>query len=246
MASVEIDKHCQKVLAKHFPDSALFDDVAKVSGDDLRAVGFVPERGIITAGFPCQDISIAGKGRGLSGERSGLFWEIVRLLDELHPKWFMLENVPRLLTINGGRDMDTVAEALVECGYGFAYRVLDASNFGVPQRRRRVFIVGHLGDSGRAPAQVLFEPESLSGDLEAGGEEKQETPPATEGSVGTGGPIAFHMTQDPISGPISPCLSANASIGFTHTHTSTLQGGGLKRQLRVGLFFHSYAHVKPR
>lgn len=164
VANVEIDKYCRQILARHFPDAKQFDDIKNVSGDDLRSAGFIPERGIITGGFPCQDISIAGKGAGLSGDRSGLFWEIVRLLEELHPKWFILENVPRLLSINGGRDMATVVKALVDCGYGIAWRVLDAQHFGVPQRRRRVFIVGHLGGTGRTSAEILFEREGGSGD----------------------------------------------------------------------------------
>lgn len=170
VAAVEIDPAARHVLSKNFPDAALFDDVTKVGGDDLRAVGFVPERGIITAGWPCQDISVAGRGAGLAGERSGLFSEIVRLLVDLQPRWFVLENVPRLLTINGGRDMGTVVGALAECGYGVAWRVLDASGFGVPQRRRRVFFVGHFGGTGHSSAEVLFESESVSGDFASGGE----------------------------------------------------------------------------
>lgn len=108
VAAVEIDKYCRGALGRRFPGAALFEDVAKVGGDELRAVGFVPERGIVTGGFPCEDISIAGRGAGLAGERSGMFFHFVRLLDELHPRWFILENVPRLLSVNGGRDMATI------------------------------------------------------------------------------------------------------------------------------------------
>jgi len=183
VANVEIDKYCRQILGRHFPSAKQFDDIKNVSGDDLRSAGFIPERGIITGGFPCQDISIAGKGAGLSGDRSGLFWEIVRLLEELHPKWFILENVPRLLSINGGRDMATVVKALVDCGYGLAWRVLDAQHFGVPQRRRRVFIVGHLGGTGRTSAEILFEREGGSGDSAQGGEaEPQATGGAGDGA----------------------------------------------------------------
>ena len=161
VAAVEIDPAARSVLAKNYPNVALFDDVTKVGGDDLRAVGFVPERGIITAGWPCQDISVARRGEGLNGERSGLFSEVVRILAELQPKWFVLENVPRLLSVNGSRDMGTVIGALAECGYGLAWRVFDAQYFGVAQRRRRIFFVGHLGDTGTASAEVLFEPEGM-------------------------------------------------------------------------------------
>jgi DNA (cytosine-5)-methyltransferase 1 len=155
VASVEIDKNCQNILARHFPESRIFSDVTKVKGSDLLDAGFEPSSGIITGGFPCQDLSVAGKRAGLAGSRSGLFWEICRLLDETRTQTFILENVPGLLSSNNGRDMAVVIEALVERGYRIAWRVLDAQYFGVPQRRRRVFIVGCLGDSGRAPEEIL-------------------------------------------------------------------------------------------
>ena len=201
VAAVEIDPAARSVFSKHFPDVALFNDVKEVGGDDLRATGFIPERGIITAGWPCQDISRAGREGGLSGDRSGLFFEVMRLLVELRPKWFVLENVPRLLTINGGRDMGTVVGSLADSGYGFAYRVLDASGFGTPQKRRRVFFVGHLGDDrGTASAQVLFDSESVRGSAPQDGET---------------GP---HDCPDSGSGNEEGCWSA--------VTTSTLQGGG--------------------
>jgi DNA (cytosine-5)-methyltransferase 1 len=155
VASVEIDKKAQDVLRRHFPDSTIFGDITGVTGEQLRAAGFEPEHGIITGGFPCQDLSVAGKRAGLEGSRSGLFWEICRILDETRAQNFILENVPGLLSSNGGRDMAVVLEALVQRGYSIAWRVLDAQYFGVPQRRRRVFIVGNLGNSGRSPEEIL-------------------------------------------------------------------------------------------
>ena len=170
VATVEIDTAAAAVSARHFPNAHQFDDVTKVTGDDLRAVGFVPERGVITAGWPCQDLSIAGRRAGLEGERSGLWWEVVRILDECHPLWFVGENVPGLLSSNNGADMGAVVGALGELGYGVAYRILDAQHFGVPQRRRRVFFVGHFGVPWSASAEVLFELESSGGDSAAGSE----------------------------------------------------------------------------
>jgi DNA (cytosine-5)-methyltransferase 1 len=170
VATVEIDKPAATVSARHFPHAQQFDDVTKVSGDDLRAVGFVPDRGVITAGWPCQDLSVAGRREGLAGARSGLWWEVVRLLQETRSRWFVGENVPGLLSSNGGRDMGAVVGALGDLGYGFAYRVLDAQHFGVPQRRRRVFFVGHLGEPFARAAEVLFECESGAGDSAAGSE----------------------------------------------------------------------------
>lgn len=154
----EIDPFAQRVYAERFPDVRQLGDVTKIMDP-------VPVD-LITAGFPCQDLSIAGKRKGLVGERSGLFWEIVRIAGRLRPRWLLLENVPGLLSSHKGRDFETVLAALDELGYGVAWRVLDAQFFGVPQRRRRVFIVGHLG--AECPAEVLFEPEGVPGDSQKG------------------------------------------------------------------------------
>lgn len=182
VATVEIDKPAAQVSARHFPHAHQFDDVTKVTGDDLTAVGFVPGRGIITAGWPCQDLSVAGRRAGLAGARSGLWWEVVRILSETGSRWFVGENVPGLLSSNGGEDMGAVVGALGDLGYGFAYRVLDAQWFGVPQRRRRVFFVGHFGEPWSAPAEVLFERESGDGDFAEGG----ETRPGAAGAIAGG------------------------------------------------------------
>ena len=164
VAAVEIDKHARGVLEKQFPNTKLFNDVTEVTGEQLKSAGFIPERGIITGGFPCQDLSVAGKRAGLAWKRSGLYWEIIRLVDELAPAYIVLENVPGLLTSNRGRDMGAVIGALVDRRYGVSWRVLDAQNFGVPQRRRRVFIVGCAGDDGITSSEVLALSEGLRGD----------------------------------------------------------------------------------
>lgn len=173
-ASVEIDNKCRDVLAKHFPETKLFSDIKDVTGEELRATGFIPDRGIITAGFPCQDLSVAGLRKGLAGSRSGLFWEIIRLVDETQPRYLIIENVAGLLSSQSGRDLGIVIEALVERRYGIAWRVLDSQHFGVPQRRRRVFIVASLGEH-RSPVQILFEPESSTGHLEPSTKKKQNS-----------------------------------------------------------------------
>jgi DNA (cytosine-5)-methyltransferase 1 len=182
-AAVEIDKKCREVLALHFPETKLFDDVKEVTGEQLRATGFIPERGIIAGGFPCQDLSIAGLRRGLDGSRSGLFHEIIRLTDELKPQFLILENVGGLLSSQRGKDMGIVITALVERGYGVCWRVLDSQNFGVPQRRRRIFIVASLGDH-RRPAEILFERKSGFWDIEAGRKKRKATTSSTERSIG--------------------------------------------------------------
>lgn len=151
---VEYDAKARSVLGRHWPNVERFEDVRNVGRDNLRPVD------LICGGFPCQDVSVAGNRAGLAGERSGLWFEFHRILDELRPRWVVIENVPGLLSSNGGRDFATVLRGLVELRYGVTWRVLDSQYFGVAQRRRRVFIVGHLGD-GRS-AEVLFEPTSVS------------------------------------------------------------------------------------
>jgi len=117
---------------------------------------------LLVGGTPCQDFSVAGLRAGLDGDRGNLSLEFLRLADRTRPRWVVWENVPGVLSINGGRAFGAILGGLGELGYGFAYRVLDAQHFGVPQRRRRVFVVGYLGDHRRASA-VLFERHSMSG-----------------------------------------------------------------------------------
>jgi len=207
VASVEIDKKAQDVLRRHFPDSTIFGDITGVTGEQLRAAGFEPANGIITGGFPCQDLSVAGKRAGLAGKRSGLFWEICRLLDETRTQTFILENVPGLLNSNGGRDMAVVIEALVKRGYRVGWRVLDAQYFGVPQRRRRVFIVGCLGNSGPSPAEILAISEGRAGYLEASQSKGKDTATATATSVGESRAGNFELYDFPDKS-IAPTLNA--------------------------------------
>jgi DNA (cytosine-5)-methyltransferase 1 len=163
VASVEIDKNCNKVLAEHFPNTKQFNDITEVKGSDLIEAGFTPDRGIITGGFPCQDLSVAGKRAGLAGARSGLFWEAARIVEETQSNWFIIENVPGLLTSNSGADFGVVIGTMADLGYGVAWRVLDAQYFGVPQRRRRVFIVGKRDPNSTSAGEVLFKSQGSRG-----------------------------------------------------------------------------------
>jgi len=207
VASVEIDKNARKVLTKRFPNTAILEDVKEVTGEQLFKLGFNSD-GIIVGGFPCQDLSVAGKRRGLAGERSGLFFEVVRLLEETKAKWFILENVPGLLSSNNGRDLGIVIGSLVELGYGVAYRIFDAQYFGVPQRRRRIFIVGCLGDDGRTPAEILAICEGRAGYLaESQSKGKATTRSVTKSVRDIGKRIGnFELESFPQSGA-SPTLS---------------------------------------
>jgi DNA (cytosine-5)-methyltransferase 1 len=166
VACCEIDANCRQVLERHFPRVPIFTDIKQLTKQELINEGVLGDGkpiDLICGGFPCQDLSVAGNRAGLAGERSGLFFDFMRIVDAVSPRWVLIENVPGLLSSNGGRDMGTVIGTLAKLGYGYAYRTMDAQYFGVAQRRRRVFIVGHLGKPWSAPAKVLFEPESVSG-----------------------------------------------------------------------------------
>lgn len=171
VAQVEIDSVCRSVLGRHFTAQQETDVVRYRYGWEPKyaerfATRFVrPD--VLCGGFPCQDLSVAGKRAGLDGNRSGLWFTFRRIIALVRPRWVCIENVPGLLSSNEGRDMGIVLAGLADLGYGWAYRVLDAQWFGVAQRRRRVFIVGSLGDG--SAAEILFECESGSGDIAPGG-----------------------------------------------------------------------------
>ena len=188
VATCEIDKHAQKILTRHFPKAKLFTDVSTLTGEDLFNAGF-DSSGIIVGGFPCQDVSVAGKRAGLTNAdgthtRSGLFWEVIRLLKETQAKYFILENVPGLLSSNSGEDFAVILGALDELRYGIAWRILDAQYFGVPQRRRRIFIVGCLGDDGSTPSEILAIEEGRRGYLEKGESKGKAVTGSPESSSG--------------------------------------------------------------
>jgi DNA (cytosine-5)-methyltransferase 1 len=152
----EIEKFPSAVLAHHYPDVPNHGDMTtfKEWPDDPID--------LLVGGTPCQSFSIAGLRKGLDDPRGNLMLTYLAIAARYKPRWVAWENVPGVLSSNRGRDFGTFLGALGELGYGFAYRVLDAQYFGVAQRRRRVFVVGYLGDWRRAAA-VLFERESLSG-----------------------------------------------------------------------------------
>jgi DNA (cytosine-5)-methyltransferase 1 len=157
LAFAEIDAFPRAVLKHHYPDTPLHGDFTQIRGDEHGPVD------LLVGGTPCQSFSVAGLRGGLADDRGNLALEFLRLAQRTRARWVVWENVPGVLSSEGGRDFGAILGGLVELGYGFAYRVLDAQHFGVPQRRRRVFVVGNLGDWRRAAA-VLFERHSLSGD----------------------------------------------------------------------------------
>lgn len=181
IAFSEIETFPCSVLAHHFPDVQNVGDMTQIDGRQYR--GTVD---LLVGGTPCQGFSIAGKRGGLSDVRSGLAMHFVRLVSEIKPRWFLWENVPGAFSTAAGRDFGTFVRALDGVGYHLAWRVLDAQFFGVPQRRRRIFLVGHSGDW-RHPAAVLFEPGCLRRDSPEGGKKRQDVTQALTGCLGAGG-----------------------------------------------------------
>ena len=178
----EIEPFPSAVLKHHYPDVTNFGDMTKFKEWNLDSID------LLVGGTPCQSFSVAGLRKGLADPRGNLALVYCGILDHFRPKWFVWENVPGVLSSNGGRDFGSFLGALAELGYGFAYRVLDAQYFGVAQRRRRVFVVGYLGDW-RPAAKVLFERESMRGDSAPSREKRQEVAtdfiPSIAGSLDT-------------------------------------------------------------
>ena len=210
----EVDRHASQVLAKHWPGVPNYGDIHNIrvrrtepaglargrrdgadrsglvglhlSNDgDEHGIESPPAVDVLTGGFPCQDYSVAGLRGGLAGDRGALWWQFHRLIADLRPAWVVGENVPGLLSSNNGQDFGTIVTSLVELGYGVCWRVLDAQYFGVAQRRRRVFIVGHSGGVPRP--EILFEPESCDGDSPPSRATGTRVAALTRNGVGGGG-----------------------------------------------------------
>lgn len=179
--AVEIEPFCQSVIRTHYPGLPVFSDIRDCGAHNLAPVD------LITAGFPCQDLSVAGKRGGLDGHRSSLFWEACRIAAELRPAWLVCENVPGLFSSRGGKDFAAILRGLGDlgCFQSIAWRVLDSRWFGVAQRRRRVFLVASARAGGAE--EVLFESESGPGNLAPSAQAWQNLAgPLGGGAYGTG------------------------------------------------------------
>jgi len=165
IAFSEIEPFPKAVLKHHYPNVPDLGDITKIDWST-----YVGSADIVVGGSPCQSFSVAGNRTGLAGA-SGLMWEYVRAVRAIRPQWFVWENVPGALSSSHGEDFRCLLESMDELGYGLAWRVLDAQFFGVAQRRRRVFLVGHLGD--RRACEVLFESEGLRWDTPSSREKRQ-------------------------------------------------------------------------
>lgn len=172
----EINKFCNQVLKYHYPETPNFGDLTQLhESENYQSAQF----DVLIGGTPCQAFSLAGNRTGLDDDRSNLALEYCRVLGSKQPKWFIWENVPGCTSTAGGEDFACLLSAwtgrsvsgqqFTNAGviqgapghYSIAWRILDAQYFGVPQRRRRIFVVGHLGDDWRPPVSVLFESQSL-------------------------------------------------------------------------------------
>lgn len=181
VAFSEVAPFCCELLRQRFPGVPNLGDMSKLDGRKFR--GAVD---LVVGGTPCQGFSVAGRRGGLADERSGLAMRFVGLVSDVRPRWLLWENVPGAFSTAGGRDFGTFLRALDECGYSLAWRVLDAQFFGVPQQRRRIFLVGHLGDW-RAPAAVLLERGGLRGDTSPRRKAGNDISGGTASGAGSGG-----------------------------------------------------------
>lgn len=195
---------CQRVLRARWPEVPLLEDVTNVDPSEI------PEAEIWSAGFPCQDLSLARMGAraGLRGAQSGLFFDFAALVSARRPQIVVLENVHGLLTSHRGRDFAIVLKTLDELGYGVAWRVLNSQHFGIPQSRRRVFVVAVYRDPIGA-GEILLEPECGDGN------------PKKSGSHGKKSPSLFQrILGDPVKGPL---VKARAHCIYAESarHTGT-------------------------
>ena len=202
---VEWDAHCQQTLAHHWPNIPRGGDVSDVQGADLPPVD------VITFGSPCQDLSVAGKRAGLEGSRSNLFFQATRIIREMQnatggtfPRYAIWENVVGALNSNGGDDFEAVLKEMADLGgHHLEWAVLDAQFFGVPQRRRRVFVIACLDSSktGRGSGQILAIGEGRRRDSSKGKQKRQDPADAVAEGAGNG--------SQPANGrPIANCLPA--------------------------------------
>ncbi|WP_254209108.1 DNA cytosine methyltransferase [Burkholderia multivorans] len=217
----EIEPFPCAVLAHHYPTVPNLGDMTKFKEWPDAAID------LLVGGTPCQSFSVAGLRKGLADPRGNLMLTYLAIAERYAPRWLVWENVPGVLSSNGGRDFGTFLGGLAELGYGFAYRVLDAQYFGIPQRRRRVFVVGHLGDWRRAAA-VLFERESLLGHPAPRRLSGQGIAPTlsarTRGGGGLGTDIAFDCKASGQNGfGVGEIASTMRSMGHSASHQN---GGG--------------------
>jgi DNA (cytosine-5)-methyltransferase 1 len=227
-AFAEVAAFPSSVLEYRFPGVPNLGDFTKIEAADVGPID------LLVGGTPCQSFSIAGQRLGLDDPRGNLTLEFFALASRLRPRWIVWENVPGVLSIDGGDTFGAILGTLGKLGYGFAYRILDAQYFGVAQRRRRVFVVGCAAGDWRSCAAVLFEPESLRGRPASGRAAGKEI--AGTLSSSTGGADE----NDAASGRIvAQCITAGTGRRYDPESKSLIafdyQGGGNQGDLGASL-----------
>ena len=203
----EIENFPSAVLEHHYPEVPNYGDMTKFKEwPDDRSID------LLVGGTPCQSFSVAGLRKGLIDPRGNLMLTYLAIAAQYQPQWLVWENVPGVLSSNRGRDFGTFLGALGKLGYGFAYRVLDAQYFGVAQRRRRVFVVGYLGDWRRAAA-VLFERESMSGHSAPSREKREKAAKCLTSRVGQAYDAETEQFVTDNKWPADTASTLNASFG---------------------------------
>jgi DNA (cytosine-5)-methyltransferase 1 len=223
----EIEKFPTAVMARRHAESINLGDVT--AHDFCERAAGVARPNVLIFGSPCQSFSVAGKRLGLDDPRGNLALCALGIVDRLKPGWFVFENVPGLLSSAEGRDFGIFLRTVDELGYSLAWTVLDAQYFGVAQRRKRVFAVGHIGDW-RGPAAVLFEPEGLCGHYPPGREAGKRVAPTIasrpSGGLGTdfecdGGLVTSHDVAQPL---LAKENSSHRADGFDASEDGTGRG----------------------
>lgn len=226
IAACEIDPQAQRVLKRHFPGTRIINDVKAIEKDTFGGSPI----DLITGGFPCQDLSVAGRRKGLDGERSGLWFEYLRIIADHKPRVVVIENVPGLLSSNGGEDFAVILRGLVELGYGVAWRVFDSQFDGVAQRRERVFIVASLGDA--SCAEILFEREGGAWDSppsREAGKDIAGTLAAGAHPSGFNGQDAYNgklIAAPQVAGPLRASGPGSSRVGDSRGRDTLIAFGG--------------------
>tara|TARA_R110002167_G_scaffold120202_2_gene297972 strand:+ start:3531 stop:4574 length:1044 start_codon:yes stop_codon:yes gene_type:complete len=206
----EVEKFPCELLNQRYPNVPNLGDITKITTEKLNELGKID---IVVGGSPCQSFSVAGNRGGTDDPRGQLMFDYIRVVNTVKPKWFVWENVPGVLSSNKGRDFGTLLREMADIGYDLCWRVLDAKNFGVPQKRRRVFLVGHLGKN-RSPAEVLFERKGRDRDLEKSRSSREEDSRETEKGVGNSSDYYEHHPNDSrTKGPLSTANTVAARYG---------------------------------
>jgi DNA (cytosine-5)-methyltransferase 1 len=208
----EIAEFPNAVLACRYPSVPNLGDITKI----YEKKEFKQKIDLLVGGTPCQSFSAAGKRGGLDDPSGNLAIEFLRIARIIKPCWIVWENVPRVLSINKGDDFRHIVSEVQKLGYGFSYRILDARHFGVSQRRKRVFLVGYLGDW-RPSVAVLFEPEVLCGDVATSHYKKKGTKQKTKKCVDRPDkPIGVDLYNYNVTGDIATTLNANCHNKNSH------------------------------